>query len=94
MIIRTYSGALWHGQSINNQTASKAKAEKRPGHPPTILSEEEVLECRARHEFFGWSLNRCASTYQTTTRYMRQLLDYQVRGKLISKPEHANITAN
>lgn len=90
---RTYQNALWQTQSLSKlATARKAKPEKdNKGPSNTLLTEQQVLECRARHEFFNWTSARCAKYYGTTSSYMYQLLDYRLRSKLIAKPHHANI---
>lgn len=51
-----------------------------------LLSDAQVLECRARSEFEpGWTLERLALTYSTSREYMRALLEYTVRSKLIPR---------
>ncbi len=89
-MFRTYQNALWQTQILPKGTDKKSGG-KRKGHPPTKLTEQQVLECRARSEFFGWSLSHCAEHYKTQIQYMRNLLDYQVRSMLIPKPADAGL---
>lgn len=92
-MIRTHANALWQTRNLPGGTDKKAASKKR-GHPPTKLTAEQALECRARHEFFEWSALRCARHYCTSQDYMRNLLGYIVRRDLIAKPEHANLPSN
>jgi hypothetical protein len=51
-----------------------------------LLTDAQVLECRSRFEFErGWALERLAAEYGTSRDYMRQLLSYQTRSKLIPR---------
>ena len=91
MIVRTYASALWQTQNLPGGTAVK-HTERRRGHPKTKFSEETALECRARHEFFGWTDWQCADHYGTTLNYMQRFLQYETRVNLIAEPHHANLT--
>lgn len=51
----------------------------------TLLTDEQVLECRCRSEFEGWDRNRLAEEYGVSRGYMTTLLDYTVRSKLIPR---------
>lgn len=52
----------------------------------TLMTDAQVLECRARYEFeTGWLPKRLAQEYGTSAAYMYQLLSYQTRSKLIPK---------
>ena len=51
----------------------------------TRMTDEQVLACRALHEFEGWSRQRLAREYGQSDDYMRRLLDYTVRSKLVPK---------
>lgn len=90
MITRTHYGATWMLQNIG-VGQSKAKAEQRRGGPATLLTDEQVLECRARHEFAGWSTVQCAKHYGPSVAYMHRLLAYEVRSRLYAEPKHANL---
>lgn len=90
MITRTYANALWMTQNLPGELDRKVVERKRGG-PSTLLSEDQVLECRARHEFAGWSVSHCASNYGTTVSYMRQLLSYSLRSNLHAEPKHTNL---
>lgn len=73
-------------------TDRKPAAEVKRGHPKTLLTEQEVLECRAKHDFFHWTVEALSDEFGTSTLYMRRLIDGVVRANLIAKPEHANLT--
>lgn len=90
-MIRTFQNALWQTQTLPKGTDRKARSETR-GRPPTLLTEQQVLEARARHEFFGWPYWQCAKLYGTSKQYMRNLMAYQVRGHLIPTPADANLS--
>jgi AraC-like DNA-binding protein len=63
----------------------KLREELPRQHYKTLMTDDQVLECRARHEFDGWSRQRLASAYGVSVEYMRRLLDYTVRSKLVPK---------
>jgi hypothetical protein len=90
MITRTHANGLWMTQNLPGKLDKKPVSRKK-GRPATLLSEAQVLECRARHEFADWSVAHCASYYETTASYMRQLLSYSLRSNLHAEPKHANI---
>lgn len=90
---RTYQNALWQTQKLPTED-KRASEPKERGRPPSKLTPEQVLECRARHEFHNWNMLKCVRYYGTSTPYMRNLLGYIVMRHLVAKPEHANITAN
>lgn len=92
-MLRTYQNALWQTHKLPTDDKRASKPRKRGG-PETLLTEAQVLECRARHEFFNWNHLKCVRHYGTSDSYMRNLLGYIVRGNLIAKPEHANLTSN
>lgn len=56
-----------------------------PNRPNIKLTDEQVLECRARHEFEGWPIQRLIDAYGVDYEYMRKLLEYAVRSKLIPR---------
>ena len=90
---RTYQNALWQTQKLPKATDRK-HVEINRGRPPTLLTVEQALECRARHEFHGWEDYQCADHYGTTLIYMQRFLNYETRVSLIAKPEHANLQLN
>lgn len=94
-MFRTYQNALWQTQKLPTSD-KRASGPRKRGGPPTLLTEAEVLECRARNEFHGddWPDWKLADHYGTSLQYMHRLLGYIVRGNLIAKPEHANPTSN
>lgn len=92
-MFRTYQNALWQTQSLPKGTERKAKPEGKRGGPSTVMTEQQVLECRARHEYFGWSIEKCYRHYDRPVQYMRNLLQYQVRSKLIPTPADANLSS-
>ena len=51
----------------------------------TILTDEQVLECRRRHEFENWTPARLEAEYGVSHDYMRKLLEYATRSKLIPR---------
>lgn len=55
------------------------------GTPKVLMTDAAVLQCWARAEFQGWTLPRCARAYGVSRDYMRRLLSYQTRSKLIPK---------
>ena len=90
-MFRTYANALWQTQTLPKGTDKKACTEKRKGRSPGRLTDQQVLECRARHFFFGWEDWYLADHYGTDLRYMKRLLEGVTHAHLIEKPEHANI---
>lgn len=62
-----------------------AKAEKPAKARNTLLTDEQVLECRAAYEFEGVKRITLERRYGVTSDYMRNLLDYTTRSKLIPK---------
>lgn len=93
MITHTYANCLWMTQNLPGKQEKKPVERKR-GRPATLLSEAQVLECRARHEFAEWSVTDCAKYYDTTVSYMRQLLSYTLRANLHAEPKHLNLEAS
>lgn len=67
------------------KTPAKASAPAKPAKPPKAqqMTDAQVLECREAHEFDGARIEVLARKYGTTLDYMRKLLEYVVRGKLI-----------
>lgn len=55
---------------------------KKPAKAP-LMTDSQVLECREAHEFEGVRPDVLARRYGVKLSYMRQLLDYAVRSKLI-----------
>lgn len=92
-ILRTYAGALWQSQSLPRED-KRVNVQGGRGRPPTILTEEKVLECRARYEFYGWPIRKCAKHYGLKEQYTRNLMNYQTRSFLIPEPKHANLEAS
>lgn len=90
MITRTCAQAVWMLQNIG-ANLRKPKPPAKRGGPATLLTEAEVLECRARHEFAGWTPLQCSSWYGPSVHYMRRLLAYEVRSRLYAEPRHANL---
>lgn len=61
------------------------RGEVKQRGPATLLTDEQVLECRRRHEYEGWPLDRLVTEYGVSLAYMRQLLEYATRSKLIPR---------
>ena len=61
------------------------KAEKPAKARKTLLTDEQVLECRAAYEFGGVKPATLVRQYGVPMTYMRALLAYEVRSKLIPK---------
>lgn len=86
--------ALLHSISekvLAEERQVKAAARKAPKPDPayrTLLTDAQVLEARALHEFGGRSISDIARRYSLEYGYARRLLDYTVRSKLIAKREH------
>lgn len=58
---------------------------------PYVLTDEEVLEIRAMKEFDGVSRKEILEAYpHITPEYLRKLLDYSIRSKLIPRSGVAN----
>lgn len=55
------------------------------GFTNALMNDAQVLECRGLHEFHGWDRKRLAEKYGMTVDYMKKLLDYSTRSKLIPK---------
>ena len=75
------------------KSPAKAKPAVFKPEPPakarnTLMTDEQVLECRADYEFNGVKPQRLARRYGVTAAYMRALLDYATRSKLIPKQPH------
>jgi hypothetical protein len=64
----------------------KPRPERGKGQK-TLMSDEKVLECRRRWEQeTGWTIRRLAKEYGVSDDYMRDLIGYRVRSKLVPKP--------
>lgn len=50
-----------------------------------VMTDEQVLECRRCHEYEGGTPKRLAAEYGVSYEYMRKLLDYATRSKLIPR---------
>lgn len=53
-----------------------------------ILTDEQVIECRTRYEFEGWSKKKLLaeySQYGVSENYLYSLLTYNTRSKLVPK---------
>lgn len=61
------------------------KAEKPAKARKTLLTDEQVLECRSAYEFEGVKPLTLSRRYGVSYNYMKALLDYQTRSKLIPK---------
>jgi hypothetical protein len=59
------------------------RADDQPKKFRTLLTDEQVLECRVAFEFNGAASLELAKIYGTSPAYMRDLLSYKVRSKLI-----------
>lgn len=91
-MFRTYQNALWQSQTLPGAGDRKTTERKRPA-PRSDLSDEIVLEMRSRHEYHCWTTLKVSRHYGINQQRTRNLLDYQTRGNLIPKPEHANLEA-
>lgn len=63
----------------------KLRNGESPSRHKTLMTDEQVLECRRRHEHEGWTPRRLADEYGMDEEYMRKLLDYATRSKLIPR---------
>lgn len=52
------------------------------GKPATLMTDEQVIECRVAHEHNGEKPHVLARRYGTSLEYMKALLDYRTRSKL------------
>jgi hypothetical protein len=66
-------------------TGYKLRTDINPGSPKTMLTDEQVLECRRRHEYEGCKMRTLAAEFDTSWEYMRAILDYRNRSKLIPR---------
>lgn len=79
-----------HKSNMSNEQKGKGKGYRlrgeveRPG-AATLMTDDQVLECRRRHEYERWTPKRLADEYGVTLAYMRKLLDYATRSKLIPR---------
>lgn len=68
---------------VGGRRSPRAASQKMQGHPPTLLSDEAVLECRSRFEFGHETKQQLARVYGVPLNYMARLLNYQTRSRLI-----------
>lgn len=54
-------------------------------HGPTLLTDAQVIECRGRYEFQGWTRTQLAEHYGLSREYLSVLLTYRNRSKLYPK---------
>lgn len=59
------------------------RAGDKPKKFQTLLTDEEVLACRAAFEFEGATRAELVERFGVTPKYLRALLDYATRSKLI-----------
>ena len=90
MILRTYTNALWQTQNLPKATDKKATSGKRSG-PKSVMTDDQLRECRARHQYFCWTASKCAKHYGVKYQTMKNLLEYINRADVIAKPHHANL---
>lgn len=66
------------GYRLRGETAG------RTGGVP-LLTDEQVLECRLLHEYEGWKNSALAEAFGVSSEYMRSILEYRTRCKLIPR---------
>lgn len=64
---------------VSKPTPEPAKARK------TLMTDEQIIEARTDHEFGGVKAITLRRKYGVSENYMRRVLDYLVRSKLIPK---------
>lgn len=57
----------------------------KKGYSKALLTDEQVVDCRSFYELDGWPIERLMEIYGTSRAYMRSLLNYTTRSKLIPK---------
>ena len=70
----------------NEPMPVKKNPHNKKGSPATLLTDDQVRECRRLHEKEGWSRPRLVAKYAefgVTDYYMYRLLDYQTRSKVV-----------
>lgn len=75
-------------EPVVRKPAARVRAAPKPAKPKiqrTLLTDDQVLACRAAHEFGCDTPARLARQYGTSRDYMRALLSYETRSKLIPK---------
>jgi len=65
-------------------------ATDKPRAYQTLMTDDEVLECRAAFEFGGATRAQLAEKYGVSITYMRALLSYATRSKLIPRQHTVN----
>jgi len=73
------------GQLKSIDTQSKPLKVKKQPRPPCKLTDEQVIEARTLHEQQGWTIPQIADKYKLRLQYVRAMLNYEVRSKLIPK---------
>jgi hypothetical protein len=56
-----------------------------PSGIETLMTDDQVLECRRRYEYENWTKKQLMAEYNMDGEYMRKLLDYATRSKLIPR---------
>ena len=60
------------------------------GGPNKLLSDDQILSIRSRHEFEGVTKKQLQSEYpEVSPEHMRSILEYTTRSKLIPKQPRA-----
>ena len=80
--------SIARGDYRQHEGTNKPKPEpKRGGHAPHV-SDEQLLEMRALHDFGGWSKERVANRYGLDEGQVKRYLGYITRARLVAKREH------
>jgi len=82
-----YKAAYIHS-GLAKQGDIRVKKEPKPRNIKTLLTDEQVLDVRRQYEFEGVSpetLYIQTKEFGVSRVYIRHLLDYQTRSKLIPK---------
>jgi hypothetical protein len=89
ILIRADNKAIGSTPARRRRTGKGYKLRDEAPRAPSVhvlLTDAQVLECRTRFEHErGWTMQTLAIEYGTSREYMRRLLEYQTRSKLIPK---------
>jgi hypothetical protein len=71
---------------LSRQSPEPRGMHVKRGHPKTLLDDDQVRECRRLSEEEGKQAHVIARQFGTSTDYMRRLLSYELRSKVMPIP--------
>lgn len=73
---------------LGEVSGKAAKPERNCRGAPPLLSDAQILEMRALHDFAGWSSKRLQQRFGVDEGMVKRVLDGITRSRLVAKREH------